>query len=188
MKQGADGARIGQFPPLPAPEGLARGEVRWRATAATSACLALAVGCATPTRHVPEPWASDPVAGAALTERAATTCVASGRNGGVQPVRPFVTDGCSRFPDTDWNTACCVEHDLAYWCGGTAADREAADATFGACVAAKAGGFMGWFMETGVRVGGHPIFPSSYRWGYGHPYAGGYPSAEAIEPAEPTEL
>ena len=88
-----------------------------------------------------------------------------------------MTDGCSRFPDTEWNTHCCVEHDIAYWCGGTADDRAEADAAFGECVAEGAGSVMGWIMESGVRVGGAPIFPSSYRWGYGHPYVGGYPSA-----------
>ncbi len=141
------------------------------------AIASVGVGCAAPSHHTPEAWASDADAGAALTARAAAGCVASGRNGGVQPIRPFVTDGCSRFPDTEWNTACCVEHDVAYWCGGSAGERVAADEAFAACVADEAGGFLAWLMETGVRVGGHPIFPSSYRWGYGHPYAGGYPSA-----------
>ncbi len=159
---------------------LARGDtgLAWLVSA-VGLVVWVAAGCAAPTQHVPEPWASDPEAGARLSARAAATCEASRRDGGVPPAHPFVTDGCSRFPDADWNTRCCVEHDIAYWCGGTAEERAYADAVFGACVAAEAGDFMGWLMEAGVRLGGHPVFPSSYRWGYGHPYAGGYPSAEA---------
>jgi hypothetical protein len=83
----------------------------------------------------------------------------------------------SSFPDTEWNLDCCVEHDIAYWCGGDAAEREAADAEFGRCVGENKNTFVGWVMETGVRLGGHPIFPTSYRWGYGHPYRMSYPSA-----------
>jgi hypothetical protein len=29
-------------------------------------------------------------------------------------------------------------------------------------------------MYLGVRVGGHPAFPTWYRWGYGWPYGRGY--------------
>ena len=29
-------------------------------------------------------------------------------------------------------------------------------------------------MLTGVRIGGSPYFPTSYRWGYGWPYPRGY--------------
>jgi len=156
----------------------ARGEAAAATRVGALLPLLLVLACAAPTRHVPEPWASDPEAGALLAARAAAACQTSGGSGGVQPVRPFVTDGCSRFPDTEWNTQCCVEHDIAYWCGGTSEERAAADAAFGDCIAARAGGFMGWFMEAGVRVGGAPVFPTPYRWGYGHPYSGGYPSAE----------
>jgi hypothetical protein len=33
------------------------------------------------------------------------------------PPRPFVSDGCSCWPDSDW-LKCCVEHDLFYWTAG----------------------------------------------------------------------
>jgi hypothetical protein len=105
--------------------------------------------------------------------------LAGSRRQVVRPIRPFVTDGCSRFPDTEWNTSCCVEHDILYWCGGDASARREADAEFGRCVSQEKGAFVGWMMETGVRIGGHPIFPSSYRWGYGHSYRLTYPSAVA---------
>ena len=109
--------------------------------------------------------------------KAAAECFLLGRNDRIQPVRSFTTDGCSLFPDADWNLECCVEHDIAYWCGGEADERRDADATFGRCVAGNSNAFLGWLMKTGVRVGGHPIFLTPYRWGYGHPYRPFYPSA-----------
>jgi len=92
-------------------------------------------GCAAPTSHTPAIYQDDPVAGAALTLRAGRVCIESNGNEGIQPIRPFVTDGCSRYSDTEWNLSCCVEHDIAYWCGGDAEARLAADTEFGECVA-----------------------------------------------------
>ncbi|HBT84144.1 MAG TPA: hypothetical protein DEB35_12385, partial [Desulfuromonas sp.] len=57
---------------------------------------------------------------------------------------PFSSDGCSLFPDgtlaerTRW-CDCCLTHDIAYWQGGSAAEREAADAALRACVREKTG-------------------------------------------------
>ena len=47
-------------------------------------------------------------------------------------LRPFTSDGCSVFPDGTISQSrkwlkCCVEHDKAYWLGGTYAERLAAD-------------------------------------------------------------
>ena len=59
-------------------------------------------------------------------------------------LKPFTSDGCSLFPDRalisgdDW-CDCCFEHDIAYWRGGTRAEREAADAALRDCVAEKTG-------------------------------------------------
>lgn len=139
--------------------------------------LGLAVACARPTDHTPPPYAGGTPEGAALTARAEAFCRAAGRNDGIPPARPFVTDGCSRFPDRSWNTSCCVEHDIEYWCGGSAKDRLRADDVFGACVADRSNAFLGGLMRLGVRFGGHPIWPTTYRWGYGHRYRFGYPSA-----------
>lgn len=47
-------------------------------------------------------------------------------------LQPFASDCCSMFPDrapignADWCT-CCLDHDIAYWKGGTEQDRLAAD-------------------------------------------------------------
>lgn len=78
------------------------------------------------------------------------------------PDYPFTTDGCSHWPDDGW-VLCCVEHDLAYWYGGTPEERLAADRALRECV----GGVMGCVMYVGVRVGGSPIWRSDHRWGYG---------------------
>jgi|GEM_PF-4294558 len=52
---------------------------------------------------------------------------------------PFTSDGCSLFPDgtTDapslW-VHCCIQHDLAYWAGGTRAKKRQADHALAQCV------------------------------------------------------
>jgi len=47
-------------------------------------------------------------------------------------LKPFTTDGCSAFPDgtpahRDLWLNCCIQHDLAYWKGGTHTERLNAD-------------------------------------------------------------
>ena len=100
---------------------------------------------------------------------------------------PFTTDGCSMFPDrsllsgADW-CRCCVEHDLAYWRGGTADERVEADQALRACVLQATGNAaLADLMYAGVRTGGGPYFYTSYRWAYGWPYGRGY---EALTPGE----
>lgn len=102
-------------------------------------------------------------------------------------LRAFSSDGCSLFPDSslisesDW-CSCCFEHDLAYWRGGTAAERERADSVLRDCVAGKTGNeALGSMMYEGVRLGGSPYFYSWYRWGYGWGYERKY---QALSPAE----
>ena len=88
----------------------------------------------------------------------------------------FKSDGCSLFPDSslitneDW-CICCYEHDLAYWKGGTLAERLAADKALKACVLNKTGNKeLAEIMFQGVRFGGSPYFYNWYRWGYGWGY------------------
>jgi hypothetical protein len=85
----------------------------------------------------------------------------------------FSSDGCSLFPDRsrisakDW-CECCFEHDLAYWQGGTEAQRLAADERLRHCVLHKTGDpILAEAMYNGVRLGGSPYFYNWYRWGYG---------------------
>ncbi|MFT3916511.1 MAG: hypothetical protein QM704_21260 [Anaeromyxobacteraceae bacterium] len=102
-------------------------------------------------------------------------------------IAPFTTDGCSLFPDRrlvlsgDW-CDCCVRHDLAYWRGGTEADRLAADEALRACVRERTGDpVLAEGMFVGVRAGGTPAFPTTFRWGYGWPPGRGY---APLTPAE----
>ena len=85
----------------------------------------------------------------------------------------FTSDGCSLFADGTLQDHrlwcdCCFAHDLAYWRGGSAAQREEADLTLRACVLERtANPALAEIMYEGVRFGGSPVFPSWYRWGYG---------------------
>lgn len=95
-------------------------------------------------------------------------------------LQPFASDGCSAFPDGTptrphlW-CGCCVAHDLAYWQGGTAEQKRQADDALQRCVKAAADSeTLASLMELGVRVGGQPQLPSTFRWGYGWPARHGY--------------
>jgi hypothetical protein len=92
----------------------------------------------------------------------------------------FTSDGCSLFPDgtlqdRDKWCECCFDHDIAYWQGGTKQDRKNADATLRQCVEERTGNKkLATVMYDAVRAGGHPVFPTWYRWGYGWQYGRGY--------------
>ena len=85
---------------------------------------------------------------------------------------PFTTDGCSFFPDgtlennQQWLN-CCVEHDKAYWKGGTKQEREVADKALQQCVTDVGYPNIAKMMHIGVRVGGSSKYDTSYKWGYG---------------------
>jgi hypothetical protein len=92
-----------------------------------------------------------------------------------ESLKPFTTDGCSSFPDGTFeqNTlwlACCTEHDVAYWKGGSYNDRVIADKTLQECVAQVGEPEIAMLMLAGVRVGGTPFLPTKFRWGYGWSY------------------
>lgn len=81
----------------------------------------------------------------------------------------FKSDGCSMFPDGCY-TDCCVAHDVDYYGGGRWKARWRADKRLFKCVASK----KGWWHKplapviwAGVRVGGLPFLPTSFRWGFG---------------------
>jgi hypothetical protein len=77
-----------------------------------------------------------------------------------------------------------VEHDVAYWQGGTAEEREAADLKFRACILKKTGDdALAELMYEAVRAGGSPHFPTWYRWGYGWPPGRGYQALSEEEQA-----
>lgn len=101
-------------------------------------------------------------------------------------LRPFTTDGCSLFPDGLANhknlwLECCIEHDKAYWLGGTYDERIAADKALKNCVLQTKEPEIAKLMLKGVRVGGTPYLPLPFRWGYGWPYGRGYQPVSAEE-------
>jgi len=102
-------------------------------------------------------------------------------------IRPFASDGCSLFPDGTYEKKalwrdCCVEHDIAYWQGGTEAQRRDADQRLYDCVLEKTGdAALAKTMYDAVRVWGAPLFPSWYRWGYGWRYGRAYQPLSTAE-------
>jgi len=95
-------------------------------------------------------------------------------------LQDFTSDGCSLFPDgslqdrSQW-CDCCLKHDIAYWQGGTKKERLQADKTLQDCVMKRTGSkTLATMMYEGVRTGGHPAFPTWYRWGYGWKFGKGY--------------
>jgi hypothetical protein len=102
-------------------------------------------------------------------------------------LRPFTSDGCSLFPEgtvADRNLwcECCLAHDMAYWQGGTEAQKKQADSRFRSCILEKSGSEeLAQAMYLGVTVGGSPYFPTWYRWGYGWSYGRGYQALTAQE-------
>ena len=86
----------------------------------------------------------------------------------IQPPPNYPWDNCSWFPDGDY-ADCCVAHDKEYFVGGTKAERKAADKRLQQCVRAKGHKYLSKMMYWGVRIGGVPWLPTSFRWGFGQP-------------------
>lgn len=91
-------------------------------------------------------------------------------------LEPFTTDGCSGGMSILWRRlfnkpppweGFCIEHDKAYWRGGTWLERLDADMLLFENVWKL--GYRVWacLIFIGVRIGGAPIFPFGWRWGYG---------------------
>ena len=104
-------------------------------------------------------------------------------------LKPFTTDGCSSFPDGTLKQKslwinCCIRHDLAYWKGGTYQQRLEADLSLEQCVSKVGEPEVAKLMLAGVRVGGSPYWPTSYRWGYGWSYPRGYDALTDGEKAQ----
>jgi hypothetical protein len=94
-------------------------------------------------------------------------------------LKPFVSDGCSMFPDGTLSEnelwlECCVEHDKAYWKGGTREKRMDADKKLRDCVESLGEPYIAELMLQGVRAGGTPYLPTEFRWGYGWSWPRGY--------------
>ena len=94
-------------------------------------------------------------------------------------LKPFTSDGCSVFPDGTWTQnnlwlQCCLKHDYDYWKGGSEDERQASDQALKQCVIDLGEPEIAELMLAGVRAGGGPYWPTSYRWGYGWPLGRGY--------------
>jgi len=79
------------------------------------------------------------------------------------------------FPDGTYQQnelwlSCCTAHDIAYWQGGTFEQRLNADQELKSCVAKVGQPEIAQLMLMGVRAGGTPYLPTSFRWGYGWSY------------------
>ena len=101
-------------------------------------------------------------------------------------LQPFASDGCSASPDGTLNQQtlwlhCCTAHDLAYWQGGTYQQRQAADKALEQCVRAIGEAEIAAVMLAGVRVGGSPLWPTRFRWGYGWPWPRFYKALSSEE-------
>ncbi len=101
-------------------------------------------------------------------------------------IKPFTSDGCSSFPDGTFEhkelwLSCCTVHDYAYWQGGTYNERLIADKQLQQCVTNVGEPHIAQLMLAGVRVGGSPYFPTSFRWGYGWSYPRLYKALTAEE-------
>jgi len=92
-----------------------------------------------------------------------------------ETLKPFESDGCSAFPDGTLQQkqlwlSCCKQHDFSYWKGGTYQQRLSADKALKVCVDKAGEPKVALLMLAGVRVGGTPWLPTTFRWGYGWPY------------------
>lgn len=94
------------------------------------------------------------------------------------PLKTFVSDGCSMWPDTwvggvdlyPW----CLGHDLQYWAGQPGDDygRLEADAWIMLNVAKHVSIELAETMFRGIRIGGAEWVKSPWRWGYGRTLRG----------------
>ena len=114
------------------------------------------------------------------------TCLLFSTSAYAEKIDAFTSDGCSAFPDGTFQEnelwlACCTNHDVAYWQGGLAEQRLAADNELKQCVAEVGKPNIAKLMLKGVRIGGSPYFPTSFRWGYGWDFFRGYQSLTADE-------
>ena len=95
----------------------------------------------------------------------------------------FVSDGCTLAPSLGFDH-CCKEHDRAYWAGGTSAERKAADWAFRDCIRENGHPVLARIYSWAVRMGGTPLLPTPWRWGFGLCWPGGNVKSENGTPSE----
>ncbi len=102
------------------------------------------------------------------------------------PPRPCRVDGCSLAPDFDFGY-CCDEHDVRYWSGGTAEQRQRTDRAFRECIVEAGHPFKAGLYYYAVRAGGTPHLPTSWRWGFGWDYPRGYTELPETPDSDPEQ-
>ena len=98
------------------------------------------------------------------------------------------SDGCTLIPDGDIKP-CCLVHDREYYYGGTRDERRDSDKKLYNCIKKKKGfhhKIFAPFIWLGVRIGGLPFLPTSFRWGFGTKEKG-YANKRAAENTELTD-
>ena len=103
-----------------------------------------------------------------------------------KPPRACRTDGCTLVPDLPDTAACCHQHDVVYWRGGSRSERLQADTTFRSCINAASHPVFATIYYMGVRVAATPYLPVPWRWGFGWDYFRDYEAAGA-DPAPAQE-
>jgi len=96
------------------------------------------------------------------------------------------SDGCTLIGGKEFR-ACCVAHDRDYFFGGTIKERRKSDKRLFECVVKKksfAAKLAAPFIWLGVRIGGLPFLPTSFRWGFGKKSKTPEASEETIKPTE----
>jgi len=86
--------------------------------------------------------------------------------------KAFTTDGCTLSPNSFFGIELvdiCIEHDMKYWAGGSKDERLSADLDLRDGVNSRVM-LLGEIYYWGTRIGGHPIIPMPWRWGYGFDY------------------
>jgi len=96
-----------------------------------------------------------------------------------EPSKQFTTDGCSGGMSIFWRAVFrkpppwesdCIDHDRAYWAGGSAEQKKAADIRLAEAVRRRGYPIIAKAMYYAVRIGGVHWLPTAWRWGYGYRY------------------
>jgi hypothetical protein len=98
------------------------------------------------------------------------------------------SDGCTLIPDGHIRP-CCLIHDREYYQGGTRFQRSESDKRLYNCVRKRNGvqhRIVAPLIWVGVRIGGSPYFPTSFRWGFGTNEKG-YTEPRAADPNSSNE-
>lgn len=84
----------------------------------------------------------------------------------------FQSDFCTCFPEGTFQepelwAEHCRRHDYSYWKGGTRAERKEADLALREDIREEGKPVVAGIVYAGVRIGGTPWLPTSWRWGFG---------------------